>query len=65
MDLLKNVILQMSNGIDILIHLKLKCKNENIKSSLDENEQEGYHVVLKSLKNSSNVNKEFLNEVSY
>jgi len=42
------------------------AKNENNKSPLDENEQRGYHVVLKRLNNSSNVNnvnEEFLNEV--
>src|SRR6266498_4488922 len=36
------------------------AKNENIKSPLDENEQSGYKVVIKSLNNSSNINEEFL-----
>ena len=41
------------------------AKNKDIKSPLDENEAYGYHVVLKSLNNSSNINEEFLNEVNY
>ena len=41
------------------------AKNENIKSPLNENDQRGFHVVLKSLNNSANINEEFLNEVNY
>ena len=41
------------------------AKNGNIKSPLNESETDGYHVVLKSLENSSNINEEFLNEVNY
>jgi len=40
------------------------AKNENIRSPLNKNEKKGYHVVIKSLNNSSNINKEFLNEVN-
>jgi len=40
------------------------AKIENIKSPLDENEKKGFHVILKSLDNSSNINEEFLNEVN-
>ncbi len=39
-------------------------ENENIKSPLNENETNGFRVVLKSLNNSSNINEEFLNEVN-
>ena len=39
------------------------AKQKDIKSPLNENE-EGYPVVLKSLNNSSNINEDFLNEVS-
>ena len=39
-------------------------KQENIKSPLNENEKNGWHVVLKSLNNSSNINDDFLNEVN-
>lgn len=36
----------------------------NIKSSLNEKEKAGRRVVLKSLNNSSNIEKDFLNEVN-
>ena len=39
-------------------------EQENIKSPLNENEKDGWHVVLKSLNNSSNINDDFLNEVN-
>ena len=39
-------------------------KQKDIKSPLNENEEQGYSVVLKSLNNSSNINEDFLNEVS-
>jgi hypothetical protein len=39
-------------------------KQENIKSPLNKNEKNGWHVVLKSLKNSSRINKVILNEVN-
>ncbi|RIA96126.1 kinase-like domain-containing protein [Glomus cerebriforme] len=35
---------------------------DNIKSPLEENQKYGFHVVLKSLNNSSNINENFLNE---
>ena len=35
-----------------------------LKLPLNKNENEGIHVVLKSLNNSSNINEDFLNEVS-
>ena len=37
----------------------------DIKSLLNKNETKGRYVVLKSLNNSSNINDDFLNEVSY
>lgn len=40
------------------------AKQLNIKSPLNENENHGWHVVLKSLNNSSNINYGFLNEVN-
>src|SRR5205823_4150928 len=41
------------------------AKEDDVKSPLNENENRGYYVVLKSLNNSSNINDDFLNEVSY
>jgi len=40
------------------------AKQKDIKSPLNKNEKRGDHVVLKSLNNSSNINEDFLNEVS-
>ena len=39
-------------------------KQKDIKSPLNENEKRGLRVALKSLNNSSNINEDFLNEVS-
>ncbi len=42
------------------------AKEKDVKSPLNEKESyRGLHVVLKSLNNSSNINDDFLNEVSY
>jgi hypothetical protein len=41
------------------------AKEKDVRSPLNENEKKGLHVALKSLNNSSNVNDDFLNEVSY
>ena len=38
-------------------------KQENVKSPLNEYEEYGRYVVLKSLNNSSNIHEDFLNEV--
>lgn len=40
------------------------AKQENIKSPLNKNEENGLFVVVKSLNNSSNISDEFLNEVN-
>ena len=40
------------------------AKPKDIKSPLNKNEIRGCHVALKSLNNSSNINEDFLNEVS-
>ncbi|GBC04573.1 hypothetical protein RclHR1_05750005 [Rhizophagus clarus] len=38
------------------------AKEENIKSPLNKNEMKGFHVVLKSLNDSSDIKDDFLNE---
>ncbi|UZO07074.1 uncharacterized protein OCT59_027377 [Rhizophagus irregularis] len=39
------------------------AKEKDVKSPLNKNEKEGVHVALKSLKNSSNISDDFLNEL--
>ncbi len=57
---------QRKRGVDSLENQDYEnAKNINIKSPLEEDEKSGFHVVLKSLNNSSNLNEEFLNEVNY
>jgi serine/threonine protein kinase len=41
------------------------AKEKDVKSPLNKNEKMGFHVALKSLKNSSNISDDFLNEVSF
>jgi hypothetical protein len=40
-------------------------KDDYVKSPLNKNEKWGNYVALKSLNNSSNIDDDFLNEVSY
>jgi len=57
---------QWKRGVDSLENQDYEnAKNINIKSLPEEDEKSGFHVVLKSLNNSSNLNKEFLNELNY
>ncbi|PKK58302.1 hypothetical protein RhiirC2_796540, partial [Rhizophagus irregularis] len=39
------------------------AKEKDVKSPLNKNEKEGIYVALKSLKNSSNISDDFLNEL--
>ncbi|CAG8765428.1 5008_t:CDS:2, partial [Rhizophagus irregularis] len=53
----------LAHGGFSTIYKAIWLDEKDVKSPLNKNEKEGVHVALKSLKNSSNISDDFLNEL--